>query len=173
MSWTGLGPAFGFLTLVPGLSLACPGHRAPTSAAAITVRDALTQLARGEGDFNPLAVTVDHIAFQGGLQLTIRGDGAIRQHAVRTPVGDPRDKVSPDDLKALVARLVKHEAWTQRVDERPPVPDESRATLRTCYRDQCVEIWEWFNDLDKNARIGDVLKFMQTVAWKPAERASR
>ena len=149
--------------------LACTDGRGQTPAPATTLRDALTRLARGEGDLTLLTVTFDHLhALHGGLQLAIHGNGTIQQQAVRTTVGDPKDKVTPDDLTALVALLVKHEAWTQRIDKRPPVPDESRATLKTCYREACVEIWEWHNDLDKNARIGDVLKLMQTVAWKPA-----
>ena len=70
-------------------------------------------------------------------------------------------------MRAWTGKADEHEAWTQRIDERQPVPDESRATLKTCYRDQCVEIWELYNDLEKNARIGDVLHVMQAAAWKP------
>ena len=108
--------------------------------------------------------------------VTPHPPAATRRIASRAPFryiiepesgGISEDRVTPDDLKELVTRLVKHEAWAQRIDERQPVPDESRATLETCYRDECVVIWEWYNDLEKNARIGDVLKFMQAIAWKP------
>lgn len=158
----------GPLAVVLVSTLACSPRRADPPAPATALRDALIQLARGEGDLAALTVTFDHLdAFHGGFRLTIRGDGTIQQQAVRTEVGDPRDKVTPNDLKELVTRLVKHEAWAQRIDERQPVPDESRATLETCYGDECVEIWEWYNDLEKNARIGDVLKSMQAIAWKP------
>ncbi len=147
---------------------ACTDGRAQTPVPTTDVRDALTELARGEGDLAPLTVTFDHLhALHGGLQLTIHGDGRVEQRALRTKAGDPKDQITQDDLKSLAALLVKHEVWTERIDERPPVPDESRATLKTCYRDECVEIREWYNDLEKNARIGDVLKVMKTVAWKP------
>lgn len=147
---------------------ACNDGRAQTPVPTNDIRDALTQLARGESDLGPLTVTVDHLhALHGGLELTIHGDGTIQQKSLDTKAGELKDKVTQEDLKSLVALLVKHEVWIQRVDERQPVPDESRATLKTCYRDQCVEIWEWYNDLDKNARIGDVLKFMQKITWHP------
>lgn len=147
---------------------ACHDGRAQTPVPSTTIRDALTQLARGEADLAPLTVTFDHLhALHGGLQLTIRGEGTVEQRALRTKAGEPKERITQDDHKALVALLVKHEVWTQRVDQRQPVPDQSRATLRTCYRDQCVEIWEWYNDLEKHARIGDVLTFMQTIAWQP------
>jgi len=163
-----LTPSVGASAFVLSLLSACNDGRAQTPAPTTSVPDALTQLARGEADLAPLTVTFDHLhALHGGLQLTIGGDGTVEQRALRTKAGDPTDKITQDDLRSLVALLVKHEVWTQRVDERPPVPDESRATLRTCYRDECVEIREWYNDFDKNARIGDVVKVMKAVAWKP------
>ena len=163
MSWPRL------VTIVGTLSFfGCQGSGAQPPNVAAEIENAFIQLNAGKGDLNLVTLTFDHLhALHGGLQLTIRGDGAIQQQVVRTKAGEPKDKVTQDDLKSLVALLVKHEVWTQRIDERQPVPDESRAILRTCYRDQCAEIWEWYNDLEKNARIGDVLKFMQAVAWKP------
>lgn len=115
------------------------------------------------------SVTFDHLhSLHGGLVLTIRGDGSVQQQAVRTKAGEPKDRIAEADLRTLVALLVKHEVWTQRVEERLPRPDESIASLKTCYRDQCVEVWEWYNDLEKNARINDILQHMQQIAWKPA-----
>jgi hypothetical protein len=139
------------------------------------IKHVLSKLAAGpRGDeIRALSITLNHLhSLHGGLRLTIKGDGAVEQEAARTAAGKPKQKVTPDDLKALLNLLVKHEVWTQKVEERLPRPEESIASLRTCYGKECVEIWEWYNDLERNARINDVLRFMQQIAWQPPERWS-
>ena len=164
---------FGAAAFVLAVVSSCQHGRAQTPDPVATIRNALTQLARNEADFAPLAVTFNDLhGLHGGLQLTIHGDGKIEQKSMRIKAGAPKDKVAQDDLKSLVALLVKHEVWAQRVAERQAVPDESRSTLKTCYRGQCVEIWEWSNDVDKHARIGDVRKLMEKIAWRRPAPAS-
>jgi hypothetical protein len=56
-----------------------------------------------------------------------------------------------------VARLLLEiRVWEQLTPEWPPVPDESRAVLTLRAGGDEVTIWEWYNDLGKNARLARV-----------------
>jgi len=135
------------------------------------VRQALKEIAGGRGDLTPLVVTYDDLhGLHGGLRLTIHGNGEVEQQAERQPVGATR-AVSREDLIKLAALLVKHAAWEQLVPERMAVPDESRATLTVTYGPHSVQIWEWYNDLENNKRIGDIATFMKRMA-APSESKS-
>ncbi|HUS65929.1 MAG TPA: hypothetical protein VMZ28_15360, partial [Kofleriaceae bacterium] len=63
--------------------------------------------------------------------------------------------------------IVQHRAWEQRVPERAPVPDESRAHLTISYLGKSASIWEWFNDLEANQRIVQIRELMKEIAWTP------
>ena len=63
----------------------------------------------------------------------------------------------------LVDLLVSIEAWEQRVPEREPLPDESRAYLRVTIGEDSTTIWEWYNDLSGNDRIARVKAFLETL----------
>lgn len=102
----------------------------------------------------------------GGLTLTIKGDGAVAQKAVRVKAGQTR-KVTAEQLKALLKLLIELEAWKQKTPERPPVPDESRARLTITVGERQSEVWEWYNDLAKGQRIIKVRELMKRLAWKP------
>ncbi len=56
--------------------------------------------------------------------------------------------------------------WQQRVPERIPAPDESRAYLTVRYKEDRLEIWEWYNDLKKNQRILPIRELMKQIAWE-------
>ena len=70
------------------------------------------------------------------------------------------------DLKDLIEKLIAHEAWAQRVPERPAVPDESRAKLTLTVGADSVTVWDWYNDLAKNKRLVEIRDLMQKIAWK-------
>jgi hypothetical protein len=44
-------------------------------------------------------------------------------------------------------------SWEQRVPERPPVPDEGRASLRIELGNLEGGFWEWYNDLGEHDRL--------------------
>ena len=136
-----------------------------------TVAAALRRLSTGKGDLANLSVTYDDMhGLWGGLTLQIRGDGTVNQQAVRQAAGEPR-KVTREDLLKLVALLIKHQAWEQRVPDRRRLQDESRAHLTIAYESQTAEIWEWYNDLEKNNRILEVRNLMEHIAWgKPPKK---
>jgi hypothetical protein len=134
------------------------------------VPDALRELADGRAPPAPLVVSYSDLhGLWGGLELTVHGDGKVEQRAVRVPVGEPRT-VSPDELRQLARLLVAEKVWEQRVPERAPVPDESRAYLAVRYGARQVAIWEWYNDLVKNQRIAVIVERMKQIAWKAAPR---
>jgi hypothetical protein len=131
------------------------------------VKKMLQDLAQGKGELGKLTVTWDDLhGLHGGLRLTVKGDGTVSQEVVREKAGLPKEKVDEKDLKALVDLLVRHEAWVQKVPERKAVPDESRARLTIAYGGSTVTVWEWFNDLDKNKRLGEIRDFLKKIAWK-------
>ena len=132
----------------------------------VTVRKALEEIAVGRGDLEPLVVTYDDLdGLWGGLRLTIRGTGQVKQRAVGEEVGEPQ-KVSQEDLVKLAALLIQHTAWEQRVPDRVPGYDESRARLTIQYGQASVTIWEWYNDLEENRRVNEIADFMKKIAWE-------
>ena len=141
---------------------------------ALAVRKALEGIAGGRGDIERLTVTYDDLhGLHVGLRLTIHGNGRVEQKTERQKAGKPRN-VARRELIKLARLLVKHAAWEQRVAERPPVRDESRASLAVTYGQNSVQIWEWYNDLDRNHRIGDIIDFMMSIAWtQPAAEPSK
>jgi len=104
----------------------------------------------------------------GGLRLTVHGTGRVEQEAVRLEAQPP----SPHDLTAgevreIVKLLLSLSAWEQRVPDRAPQPDESRAELYIRAGAAQSLIWEWFNDLDETGRIVQVRQKMKALAWSP------
>lgn len=133
---------------------------------ALRVQRGLEALAAGSGEVDRLTVTYDDIhGLHGGLRLTIQGDGRVQQKALRTKAGTPK-QVSQADVGKLVALLLQHEVWEQRVPNREPKPDESRVRLEVAYGPDRVQIWEWYNDVERNKRIGKVLARMKEIAWE-------
>ena len=132
-----------------------------------SVKGSLSGLAKDERALKTLTVTYDDMhGMHGGLTLTIHGDGHVEQTAVREKVEPPKDGIEKSELKRLVALLVEVAAWEQRVKERRPVPDESRAHLRIVLDGKSSSIWEWYNDLQKNQRIFRVRELMKKLAWR-------
>jgi hypothetical protein len=131
------------------------------------VKGALSALAKDERAWKTLTVTYDDMhGMHGGLTLTIHGDGRVEQTAVREKVGPPKDNIERAELQRLVALLLEVAAWEQRVPERRPVPDESRARLHIVLDGNSAAIWEWYNDLQKNQRIFRVRELMKKIAWR-------
>lgn len=138
-----------------------------SETAPASVPDTLEQVASGKLPLEPLLIVYDDLhPLHGGLQLAIHGDGKIEQESRREKVGEPRAKAARADVLKLLALVRKHQAWEQRVPERPPVPDESRARLTIAWRDRQSVIWEWYNDLRANQRMIEIRELMKQIAWK-------
>ena len=73
--------------------------------------------------------------------------------------------MSRQDLDRLVTLLREVQAWEQRTPARAPIPDESTSRLTVRCNGAEVTIWEWFNDMPKNARIVRVRDLMTEIGW--------
>jgi len=94
--------------------------------------------------------------FHGGAIVEVRGDGsALRRTRRRGDLQASIRQVELDrnDLLGLVGLIVEIEAWEQRVPERPPLPDEGRASLHIVLGDQQGGFWEWYNDMGEHDRL--------------------
>lgn len=131
------------------------------------VRDGLRALAAGKGDWSKLTVTYDDLhPLHGGLVLTIRGTGRVEQKAVGKTAAEPKAEVTREDLVGLVEVLIAQAAWEQKVPDREPREDESKAALTVTYDGHAVTVWEWYNDLAQNDRLVKVRERMKKAAWK-------
>lgn len=147
------------------LALSCALQLPIQPAGAAQVRAGLADLAAGRADWAAFAVTYDDLqGIHGGLILTIHGDGRVEQRVVRTQAGEPR-KVSRPDLERLVTLLREVQSWEQRTPARPPIPDESTSRLTVQCGGAEASIWEWYNDMPKNARIIRVRDLMTEIGW--------
>jgi len=75
--------------------------------------------------------------------------------------------VSPIGRPSPTSLLLSLSAWEQRVPDRAPQPDESRAELYIRAGAAQSLIWEWFNDLDETGRIVQARQRMKALAWSP------
>ena len=130
------------------------------------LEDQLKSYLAGESPSEQIEVTYsDMHGLWGGLTLSVSETGEIEQEFVNVEV-PPAGDFSPSEFKELVMLLVEIEAWDQKVPDRTPVPDESKATLTIETGSSHVKIWEWFNDLEQNNRLVKVRDLMQEYAWE-------
>lgn len=128
-----------------------------------SAESALRMVAAGNGA--ELSVVYDDMhGLWGGQTISIAGNGAYerkeRARGDSAPVVTSGN-VDQQQIQALATLLVDLAAWEQRVPERAPVPDESRATLRIRVGTAEATIWEWYNDLPKNNRIAQIRDLMR------------
>jgi hypothetical protein len=105
----------------------------------------------------------------GGLRLTVAGTGRVEQESVRADEQPPQPRQLTDrEVREIADLLLEVSAWEQRAPDRAPQPDESRARLIIRAGPAQSVIWEWYNDLDRNARIARVRDLIESLAWSPA-----
>jgi hypothetical protein len=134
------------------------------------VESTLRAIAGGNAAPADLSVIYDDMhGLWGGQTISLLGTGAYeRQERARggsAPVVIT-GMVDRQQLQALASLLVDLKAWEQRVPERAPVPDESRATLKIRVGATEVAIWEWYNDLPKNDRMVQISSRMHSFGDK-------
>ncbi len=134
------------------------------------MKQKLEQLREGSASPDGLEVVYsDMHAFHGGETLTVKGDMLTGKYLIRQGVSPeqiepPPRKMTAQQLHTLVELLLEIEAWEQRVPERTPVPDESRASLSIKVGELQSSIWEWFNDLSGNDRMVKVKHLLKEIA---------
>jgi hypothetical protein len=102
----------------------------------------------------------------GGVTMTLTGGGDYERTS-REPGGPPaavRRRVAAGRVAAIVGLLLEIDAWEQGVAERPPLPDESRATLTIRCGGAETSIWERYNDLRETQRLARVRDALAGVA---------
>ena len=117
-------------------------------------------------EFSPtsLRVTYEEIhPTRDGPRLMIKGTGQIQQTGERSKAGMYPD-LSPAEVENLVRLLLDIEAWEQRTPWREAASDEIRAYLRVQVGGASSEIWEWYDKLDDNQRIVQLLDQLKKVA---------
>ena len=117
-------------------------------------------------EFSPtsLRVTYEEIhPTQDGPRLMIKGTGQIQQTGEGSKAGMYPD-LSPAEVENLVRLLLDIEAWEQRTPWREAASDEIRAYLRVQVGGASSEIWEWYDKLDDNQRIVQLLDQLKKVA---------
>jgi hypothetical protein len=99
----------------------------------------------------------------GGALFELAADGSLKRTDVPRAQQEPTvttTRLDEAERAALLALLAGIEAWEQRVPDRTPVPDESRAHLGLRLDGAESTVWEWANDLGDNARIVQVQRFL-------------
>lgn len=121
------------------------------------VEESLRTIASDGESLPELSVTYsDMHGLWGGVTISVRGKGTYECTQRLTGAGAAevvRGAIDPQLVRNLASLLVELRAWEQYTPERAPVPDESRATLTVRVANEEVPIWEWYNDLEKNARL--------------------
>src|SRR5437879_2784809 len=71
----------------------------------------------------------------------------------------PRDPKPPQGWSRIVDMLDEIRA---RAEKQEPIRE---ALAQIAYGTQRSEIWEWYNDLDKNQRVGKIRDLMKAIAF--------
>ncbi|MBN2496308.1 MAG: hypothetical protein JXR96_17070 [Deltaproteobacteria bacterium] len=131
-----------------------------------SMRRKLEAFLAGDLPRGQLILTYDDLhGLHGGLRLVIRGTGKVEQESVRYTVYPPRDRIDASGVDDLVRLLLETEAWQQLEPDRMAVPDESRASLYIQAGSESSQIWEWYNNLEKNGRLIRIRDAMTALAW--------
>jgi hypothetical protein len=136
----------------------------------------LRQLVEGRATDDLTIVYSDMHGLWGGLTITLSTSGAYEYLERTRGASGPevvRGTVAPARIQDVVRLLLELKAWEQRTPERVPVPDEGRATLTLRADGAESSIWEWYNDLAKNARLVRVRSLLvNSQLARPRHRAT-
>jgi hypothetical protein len=103
----------------------------------------------------------------GGVTITLSTNGAYEC------LEQPRDSIVPGLVRKTVALvhvrevihlLLEIRAWEQPTLQRTPMSDEVLATLILRTNDGETSIWELYNKLEKNGRLGRVRRLLLELA---------
>lgn len=123
----------------------------------MSVEATLKRIQAGNEVPSDLQISYDDMhGLWGGTTIVITGKGTGERRERERGNSEPEifaTAVTRERLLELVKLLIEHKAWEQRTPDRDPVPDESRASLRIQVNGQTSDVWEWFNDMQKNERL--------------------
>ncbi|MEE8348685.1 MAG: ankyrin repeat domain-containing protein [Acidobacteriota bacterium] len=96
---------------------------------------------------------------QEDSRILIQGTGEVQQEGDMLGGDIPRLRLA--EMENLIRLLIDMEAWEQRIPWRETDSQKSRAYLRVQVGGVSSEIWEWYDELDKNGRIVKLLDQMK------------
>ena len=132
---------------------------------AASVKEELANFVEGRLPPEQLTITYSDLhGLWGGLEMVVEGTGKVTQQAVQVKA-HPARALDRGEVLQLVRLLIRMEMWKQKVPDRTPLADEARAYLKIQAGKSSAEIWEWYNDLEKNNRLIQVSKLMKKLAW--------
>lgn len=135
------------------------------------IGEALKTFAETKGNWRQFSITYDDVhGLYGGFTLSVDGTGLVQKKTVRVIRGqkdviNTTSRAEPAQLNELVRLLVSERLWLRAPYPRAGVPDEGRSRVVMWYtpegnsKKQC-EIWEWYNDMEADRRIGKLRDFM-------------
>jgi hypothetical protein len=131
------------------------------------MEEQLEHIAEGHAARDLTIVYSDVHGLWGGISVTLSTSGVYERLEYVRGASVPdvvRGTVAPARVQDVACLLLEIKAWEQRMPERAPVPDESRATLALRAGDIETSIWEWYNDLAKNTRLARVRSLLIGLA---------
>jgi len=101
----------------------------------------------------------------GGEFITLDGAGHYYrkqvEHGGKTT--EARNNISRSEIDKVVNIVLEVEAWVQIAPSAAPFPDESRATLKISVGSDTAMIWERYNELLKNHRVGRIKDALRVI----------
>ncbi len=139
-----------FLNLHVGLALAAGSH--PLQEALVSSPDGVE------------LVYDDTDGMWGGVRFQLQGGTLTRTDTPRGPgqVVVTRASLPASRIAELTTLLLEIKVWEQRVAERTPVSGECKAELSVQLGRSDALLWEWYNDLQANARLARVKAWLET-----------
>lgn len=92
----------------------------------------------------------------GGKSILIRGSGSGERRERSRRKEKPKvvkNTIDQGQLLELIKLLIELRAWEQQTADRPPVPDESTATLTISVGHRSSRLWERVNEMPRNNRL--------------------
>jgi hypothetical protein len=154
------------LAILFACSVSC-GGAASISSNIMSVEGTLKRIQTGNDIPAELQIIYDDMhGLWGGTTIVITGKGSGERRERDRGSAEPEifnKSITRGQILELVKLLIEHEAWQQRTPSREPVPDESRATLTIRVNGQSSNVWEWFNDMEKNKRLSIIKAKMKQL----------
>jgi len=95
-------------------------------------------------------VYTDEHGMWGGTRISISATGAYEwrySNRERDESQRIEGSITEAQLRDLIGFMVELRAWRQETPTRPPVPDESAATLIIQAGGSEARMWEWYNEM--------------------------
>ncbi|MCG7530000.1 hypothetical protein MHM98_01310 [Psychrobium sp. MM17-31] len=151
-------PSFLF---VLALSMLGRQETQPKIVAKHPIESLLGKIESGDLPIEPLQVIYsDYHGFHGGIEISVNGEYELSRKSLGVKLAPQSESVTPQSMKHLLQLLLKHQVWLQISSEQPAKVDETRARLTIIYDEQRVELWEWFNEMERNNRLLEIKNFM-------------